>query len=380
MIRGGKWWRCSEYEILGDTIVPARRAKVEIYEPLAELEKAKRRRVPLPHVELANADLRTDAGVLRWCFRWGLLGIFLHRTSLAYFWPRWSEAEDGLRPEQVRLDNLRNRTLEYVVLPGASAPPSPDRHPRAPLDDSDAEDAFRREFNGLPIFHRPHAMITDPDQEKISNTSILAGVAPFFPRRSQAAQRKALGPPPSAFRGQVFPPTLPAEREILERARYPLPPSPVFPTSYGEPLAEFRRYAVYVRSHLNLIYRLQRADSREEGERLIRSKHYRTFKACLRGVSPEPVTDENSWSVGWAATSLYAAMHQMMLEDLTAKIVKRCKYKACSDFFLADRASRLYCPPPKKCKKRAEDQRRTERLKSKRQPLGLRTRLPRKPR
>jgi hypothetical protein len=99
-VQFGTWWRFSKYEIRDGSIQPTLDAELRPTKPWAAYERRQRGRTfQRAYTELANLgtrlrdcvdsdgqvvlDAEAERHLLRWCGRYGLLGLLPHRSSFA---------------------------------------------------------------------------------------------------------------------------------------------------------------------------------------------------------------------------------------------------------------------------------------------------------
>lgn len=110
----GPWWRCSAYEIRDGYIRPGEGAEIEEYDPWELWARDQEAKAPVrsPYHDLLDVsacfdleeglrtegkwidriELNDEANLLRWCTRYGLLGVLHCEAVFTYFYPRWTAA------------------------------------------------------------------------------------------------------------------------------------------------------------------------------------------------------------------------------------------------------------------------------------------------
>lgn len=224
-----QWGRWSEYKIVAGALVPAPGATFDEYDPweLYTLDPKQKAEEPNPYLELIQLADRADdvprAGetatsmeqaVLRWCARYGLLGLLPHRASHVYLAPRWSG-----RYEPPRQDNA-------VLAAQFSYHRAWRWESFARVAEDQVGDASRQgevidEGEVAACFPKPGVMIRGLIAPDYKFESLSSSWAQFFP-------------------------AVPAEE--AETFPYPLPLTMDFWALYGEPVADMLAAAAALRA------------------------------------------------------------------------------------------------------------------------------------
>ncbi len=376
-ISATEWWKASEYEIVGGThIAPVEGAEIDIYDPFRDHEKfwggRKRLGGTPPYLELLEVDFQDRSSILRWCRKYGLLGVLPHRTITASFWPRW---EEGQRPigggpgvvghrssaatcfptqQQYRqLSGARTVTLEVM--------PRDDAEPGGLLSSDDVPQALAEGEDFSNRIQHPGVRLRQVHNGEQVRTSIAVGYAPFFPRRegvSEWTAWKFSGRPfyvgsDSTLSGREAADNLRVE---LDRASYPLPYSPEFLREYGEPIYLMRLYARELLATIRFWEEARDASSSDQlpafvihRQKAPASPLPQGFTAALESIHPGTSLDREgdgekpTWKRRWSSPSLYASFNLMVLQDypLGDRLLKRCEF--CDQIFATDDDRQKYC-------------------------------------
>lgn len=408
------WWKFDEYDLVPSWetpthVVPARGSKLVEYEAFDRYEDfwGGRGRIAgaPPYMQLANLDLEDPGEVVRWCSRYGLLGILLQQTLEVRFWPRWEplgwmdEAlPDGeIAPRQSWYDRVGGAWRESITQPSVVTDScdsiqqieymesAQHRTEGDALNVSDFESIRSSSQDAgrtlLPVGVRGQNLSGRPVEE-----GLVEGWAQFFPYRcgvSAWVRHRMTNPlagvvasphlaSPDYWSARVPDHAAAAKIERrLERRPYPMPCTEEFCREYGEPLDLFRRYAGQVRRTVAMWQSISSLTSRREVEGV--SSDYSTgswgvefnrFQVALQTVHPVAaleLKEQARWSPRWLYPSLYAALHLMMYQDfpLGGRLVKQCQKDGCPKRFATDRAWHKYCSPQCKWAARKRRQRGT---------------------
>lgn len=93
MVTTGDWVRASRYVLDGQTIRPAPGASLQPVDPWRRATVAYEALLQLPQLYLDDQAAGT-AAALKWCQRYGLLGVLPHRTLQVTLAPRWRRDPD----------------------------------------------------------------------------------------------------------------------------------------------------------------------------------------------------------------------------------------------------------------------------------------------
>lgn len=401
-IGGSKWWRASEYEVLGGThIVPAQNATIEIYDPFEahrEFWGGRRRKgeaVP-PYVDLFNLDSSDPWAVADWCSRHGLLGVLPHRTLEVAFWPRW-KATMLMHGGTFGVGPGLHGSAGYGVVADQSHyqqgfpistvrhfPISMDGpHEERPLDEDELLRARQRPPSviGEPAIVDPHVRVVDAATGTVRNVDLTSGYARFFPRVAgvtewEAKQNWGLFPndPHSRQPSSLLSPK--ESRELgrrLQSVDYPEPFSERFLREYGEPVHLFHRYANEIGALQGMWERARAAESADKARAELRMDSSGgpalppSQLVGLRVSSPSAELVEASeerfkWEPTWEISSLYGALHVMLLQDITLRRALRKFCQKCGREFVTDNPRQKYCTDL--CRNAAEQARRRARRKA----------------
>ncbi len=203
----GTWVRFDRYEVRGDHIRPAPGARATLYDPWQEFHAGRRSSARRggarskqwtedpPYRSLVDlAEHFSVERLVRWCSRYGLLGVLLAQTDMVTLVPM--EEESG-RLGQIRYFRMNARWGKFV----------------------------RREVEGAsPDWLRPGALVQHLRTTKWLHEQMGETWARFFPSVPQ---------------------------EAVETFRYPRPLSKPFWESYAEPVEEFAKAAIMLRDALD---------------------------------------------------------------------------------------------------------------------------------
>lgn len=384
--QGAHWWRCSEYEIIGDShVAPAADAEIEWFDPLTDWDEywagRKRKGIPLPYTELLRRDTSDPEQVIDWVERYGLLGILPHRTIEARFWPRWtaeplspqhgSLGMDGRPPDGGAFGTPVPSQRLYTRRAGPWSVEYEEAHREAatvgePLTDRELKNA--RESVG-PMFPSP---IREPGVEVVrakegthEQMGVVRGYAQFFPRRDGVPEWTdsrgnfgylPWGPIESRDRSTE---TVEAIEDKLEKGRYPVPGERDFLVEYGEPLHLFDFYASALWETVEYWKEASEANSESDLDKIPHSTGSppASFHAALRAVHPGTEFQEENdgaggWVRRWEIPSLYAGLHVMILQDFPLGDAAHKHCEKCDRVFATDNPRQKYCS--EQCRKAAE--------------------------
>ena len=116
----GQWWRFTRYELKDGYIRPTPDAELSAYDPWRDSRQGMRK----AYASLATLVRRgqdagghgtltpdTEAEVLAWCRRYGLLGILLQRVEQVVL-PPWTEVETALLREETDTEELEQYQIQ----------------------------------------------------------------------------------------------------------------------------------------------------------------------------------------------------------------------------------------------------------------------------
>lgn len=325
----GRWWRFSRYELDGRHIVPAKRAKLEEYDPWADYragddvaarashpQPAGKRAFQPPYMTLMDmlADLPFHAGsegepsalkaagretILDWCSRHGLLGVLPQRARLVTLAPVAGKKNDATQTRYVRTtDREWVATRTSVSLDPAARS---NTRPRVRRPDP-------------PELVTPRVVVEAEDSSETRQEGLDVTWARFFP-----------GTPEN-------------ERETFA---YPRPLSPEFWRAYGEPLHDFLDSARLLQRVLRLLaYARETDDPEDEPERIARWE-LRRLNRLVAAVSPALHFADGEFRQRWSSPSLLGSYAMMALLDLSGHRVRACA--ECGRLFVTDAHQTRYC-------------------------------------
>jgi len=253
---GGNWWRFSAYEIRDGYVRPAPSATLHEYAPLDEFQAARSERKEQVAVYEAllrcldnvgvDSDGRPGAGseapILEWCSRHGLLGLLLHQVLEARFAPRWERRRRTAMTPEDRA--ALTRTVQQI---GASTDPNLKRTAawlQRPADRRPAlhytQTEYRRTNWGSFLFGDVQEL-TGPMRRDLRLEGRTVSDA-LWPRTTPSVLTQNLSTGEWEYRpvgeswGGFFPDVPPRERATYQ---YPKPYSEEFWRGYAEPLDMF---------------------------------------------------------------------------------------------------------------------------------------------
>lgn len=376
-IGGFRWWKASEYEVIGGThVAPTEDADIQSYSPYdvyREFWAGRRRKDerPPPYAQLLRVDLSEPEEIAEWCRDHGLLGVLPHRTVEAYFWPFWKRGlqgsggpATGATVSGQGFETQFPAQVQYRREHGGGEVRSQifhDPHAEAGglLTTEEIEDAQRGASFARSRIQPPGVQVERFWSGALERQSVAEGYAQFFPRRDRVVEWTAwLGDGDFLYSGPS--PHLSSDlaesvEASLNRQTYPLPDSGEFRAQYGEPLLLFRYYARQLRESVRRWKRASQAATRREIREALagpaggrRSEFPVGFRAALRTVHPDArltTGDDGSlqWEWWWQASSLYGLLNLMVLQDLPLRssLVRECG--GCGLPFVTDDTRQKYC-------------------------------------
>lgn len=387
-LSGSRWWRASEYEVVGGThIAPTEDADVEIYDPFAGHDAfwgGRSRQETPPYEALANLDVQDEAEILDFCRRYGLLGVLPQRTLEAFFWPYWDWDQQWAGGGQGMSGTLDDRTVsrlfpvqrqyrrgEDPIDVQADLYPTDGGSSGAPLSESEMEKAREERLLTLesPI-RTPGARIV----RHVSGSATQAGLpeawVQFFPRRPGVVDWVLWHWEGTYWEDQAGRSILDREAgralaESLARRRYPVPYSPEFLSSYGEPLRLFVQRAQLMAEFYRQWQRAAEVSSVAELDNVFRADERLPagFRPILRSLHPYGRPRDRAeggveWQYQWDIPSLFAGLTVMLFQDFAFRdaIGKTCDW--CGELFTTDNPAQDYCTS--RCRETAAQARRRE--------------------
>ena len=306
-LTAGEWWRFSAYDLKDGYIRPTSDAELTQYDPWTGQDGAPARR---PYEDLANlirhgrlelADRTltpdTEADLLAWCQRYGLLGVLLHR-------------------------------LDKVVLP-ARIEAHGNTH-------SCVQDRYLRTPRGWQLVSTA---------EECDGAALAAGE----PVGVMLHQLDSLEPVFEPFRqtwAEFFPTVPPDQRESYP---YPRPTSEEFWTLYREPVHEFFRVATFLERALTTLAKGRGtfADGTPSQTASVvddyaLAVHELNAYASTVRWSLEP--EQGKFVQRWTSPSLFSSLAMMVLQDISGGQVPRT-CRTCGGVFISPAYQARYCSP-----------------------------------
>ena len=364
----GRWGRFTRYELRDGYIRPAPDAIFEWYDPwevyrkswdkealdsdrenyiaISDLRKRgqsyhsllhllkKLRFIPTPHGRIAFFNPESQHGhryelapeseptLLKWCTKYGLLGILPQQTYAAFLAPRW-EGEWGntLWPNQriyLRTNTGWSASIKQQI--GVGSPVLTDQP------------------------ERKGEIITEESvSEQYSHSGVLIQDLKSFDIRYESL---------SQTWGAFFPHIPIEERETYQ---YPVPLSEDFWQLYAESIADFLQGAQTLFEALTYLTSRESLDDTSEND-LRRGRDILHALVAPVGLALYP-TDQGVLRQQWVAPSLLASFAAMALLDLAEKRLLRCLH--CNALFPSDAYRAAYCSD--RCRHTARKRRYRER-------------------
>ena len=352
----GHWWRFDKYEIRGSYIGPAKGAKLRTYDPWDEDEEMPYRslvslteelgittdvltRAPAfwyrPWVEKSqrHPPLVADAEalILRWCRKYGLLGMLLHQAREVTFVWRWDYRRRPREPNPDSTQELYPTIYRHIRQVGRWET-TWFQAARPTLDDPKRQGQAAN-VPGHPPPWIPSVVWEDFHNGSIGTTSLDACWAPFFP-------------------------DVPSHQAATYS--YPKPLSDKFWQLYAEHISAFisgalaLRYALWCIDHRKPSRVMKDNKTRvEQGAHIIQGLV--SPVSPIIGLSKDGVIQQK-----WSSPSLIGSFAMMAMQDLAKDRLRLCN--ACGTFFTSDAYQVLYCSDT--CR-RTEQQRRYRKRKVK---------------
>ena len=331
----GSWWRASKYEKHRHHIRPSVDSSLERYDPWAEYDRETQNQrgggmLSAPYLSLIDLiDARQHAGwergrsygdpnagsVLRWCSRYGLLGMFFLEVRQVTLYPRW-ELRGGnpkpvatLRQYIMKPRKWEERSIGSSILE-ANLPPLPDENK------SIGSLVPRRSWDKG---WEPEAILREPVSGIFCRTAVGDVFQSFFPSVPKS------------------------ERETYN---YPPPMSRAFWQSYSEDENQFFRVANGFADAVRTIGQARSSDltDAEIGQAC---EHLESLAASVNaGLF---VRKDRTLGHQWVAGSLVASFAMMALLDAANGWLNTCSN--CSRVFVSTAGRARYCSA--RCRKTA---------------------------
>lgn len=353
ILAGSRWWRASAYEVVGGThIAPAKGSEILEFDPL----ELNRKREP-PYAELLRLSASDPEGLRRWAGRFGLLGILLHQTVEAMFWPRWEGA--GLMQRQYTAGQpITTARIESVTEIGHGT--------QGPIEPEELRFVLQKDYVFWKAIRAPGVRYIEPHSGVLKQAEGADGYGQFFPRVPGVCEytdylwkvKYPLGDSPAG------PDEAPFERlgEELNRAEYPEPLSERFLREYGEPIRLMQTYIWALHQTVNFWDRAGKASSIQELDSITREMQADvslppSFAAGLSAVHPTVVPSERkwggvTWKPGWESRSLYGSLNVRLLDDFALRGARTRTCAHCTRLFVTTREKKEYCSS--RCRKAAQ--------------------------
>ena len=364
-IVGGRWWRCSSYEFVGNLISPAKGSTIQQYNPwesvLASGAVDRKKESPYDSLVTLFRSLKVKPGVgdrrflltpedearvLAWCENHGLLGILPTRTQMISLHPRWERGDKG--------DPGVSPDLLYPVQRGfvlTSVGWVPQRR--------------RARWRSEPVTSSNR---TGP---KEGDLAPLDGLASEWPRPGILI--RPLDHP--TWRMEPFSESWtryfrPREGIKTEEIAWPSPVSEEFCKSYSEPLDDFLTGAAMLDSALtSLADAAARPQNTPDEDSKVRTG---LARLNLLTSSVHPIllpSRSNAYEQRWLAPTLLSSYAMMVLLDLADPSRRPVRCIVCGTLFHTSSPTAEYCS--ERCrdtsyKRRKREKDKNERAKRKR--------------
>lgn len=376
-VNSSKWWHFDRYQIVhpegaSNCIRPAQGAKLTRYDPWAAYQRARVvQQGTAPYESLVNlvrqipdtewGELHTivapedavEAGILDWCNRYGLLGIFAHNTLTLTLPPYWLPPVDDPagRPYPTQLSYVRlgptwrefrgdySRELPLPSEPGPAGTPVPRGY---------AESAWQH--LGYTSVWRQESVVAQGLYESTSEAAHFHpdNLSDYFPDLPMFEEAQT--------------------GESSKATRVPPFPSPLDPADfwleYTEPIHEFLNAAWLLSSTLSVLATAKRhGTSGTDKSALVEALH--NLHLLLAPVGPSvTVNEDGTFRQTIASISLLGSLAMMAVQDLTEDRLRECA--GCGIFFTADRSDALYHSDQCRWRKQKQGQRKRQRTKARR--------------
>ncbi len=117
-----KWYKFSDYEVIGDTIVPTKDAKLIMYDPIAESQKLKNKKSAPIYKDILDIydikDIReSDNAWLKFAKKWGLPGNLLNEIDEIILHPQYLPFDNYQMKEAIKdhYTPWENKKVVYEV-------------------------------------------------------------------------------------------------------------------------------------------------------------------------------------------------------------------------------------------------------------------------
>lgn len=332
------WWRFDRYEIRQRCLCPAPGAKLERYDPW-EARRDEAAPFALLHEMATYGDIDeevAEAAALRWCNRYGLLGLISHHFIAANLVPRWQPVPVGGK-----------------VPPAGVAPPlAPEQ--RAFLQTPTGWTQIRRQPAGLIWGEGGRALRKMPadrarmyseDQSRLGKVVDERCIPADWPKPGTITSLGVSQPIWGENRrletwwADFFPGVPPAE---VTTYAYAAPGSNQFWHEYGEPMGLFLAAARNLRRLLAILASLRNPYGLSDQDRRQRSRAANDLRGlCLGGLVLMPT--DKGYSQKWVGTSLLATLAVMGIQELAADRLRQCT--VCKKLFSTEAYQAEYCSP-----------------------------------
>lgn len=316
----GRWWRASRYEIVAGMIRPARDATIEAFDPweIYRGTRAKGYEFCPPYASLTNLGLdlarsvpEAERQIVKWCERYGLLGLLPHQIRMATLSPRWVEIEGDpafLVPEQVQfIRSNRGWSCRRTLI----------RPPKiVDLSSGQRGQLVPRKVSP-EAWARVSALRQDLRSSEISSQSLRESFGRYFPDVSS---------------------------DEANDFAYPAPLSDAFWRSYSEPYGDFLNGLQCLAEALWSLGLHRESEERQDQLNIDRvSEGVDLLDALLSPASPTIVPGpQGRFDQQWVCGSLLCAFAMMALQDLAeGRHIRPCI--TCSRLFVSQHPAALYC-------------------------------------
>ncbi len=340
-VAAGGWWRFSRYELRDGHVRPAAKAVLERYDPWFDYRRSRASGgdgAAPPYQALLDllADLRVrpvgasgrrqalsstgEVQLLAWCARYGLLGVLLHQTAMVTFPPRWEPA-DPTPSRWTGKEPLWAVQWRYVR---TNAGWDARRDVRLVKGVHDLKRAAKQRSRIIPHKDRPmwcrpaRVIIQRLETGEWRQEPLTATWARFFP-----------GIPVTNW----------------ETSAYPPPGTNEFWRLYEEPIEDFLRAALLLRTALEGLAHSEPWDKASEADRVWIMDGRHQLHVLTAPITPAMfLRQDGIWEQRWIAPSLLASFAGMALQDLTEqRRLLRCANVTCRRLFATAAWQAQYC-------------------------------------
>lgn len=351
----GRWWRFDGYEIRHWHIYPAPGAALETYDPWKEQPDGFNPYESLQELvrlwDFDDDDV-AKAAVVKWCNRYGLLGLITHHFISANLAPRWLPLHMLGKQPKDRAPPLAPEQKTFLQTPTGwvqiRRQPPPLMWAEGGKGLRDLRKDRRRAYSDDRSLR---GKVVDADRIPTGWPSPGAITA-----TGQSEPFRRIDPNRTVWAD--FFPDVPAED--VGTYNYPPPYTEAFWHQYGEPLHLFINAARDLSENLATLARLGNAKRLTNEERNQRDWAMRDVSAICAGVLVLTATD-TAYSHQWAGRSLLATLGLMAVQELSANRLRRCK--VCGRLFSSEAYQVEYCS--KRCRQRQQKRAYRKRLKEK---------------